>query len=112
MRTLAALMMVALLGACATTEFNPTPGAPVYPAYHDEVKVLPGFPPEGSYDSVGIVIAYGVDLTDKEDLIEALQSEAAKRGANAIVLQGDIKLRSSRDRNEKVLGAYALRLKP
>ncbi len=112
MRTLAALMMLALLGACATTEFNPAPGAPVYPAHQDEVKVLPGFPPEGSYDSVGIVIAYGVDLTDKDDLIEALQSEAAKRGANAIVLQGDVKLRSSRDRNEKVLGAFALRLKP
>ena len=112
MRTVAALMMVALLGACATTEYNPTPGGPVYPAYHDEVRVLPGFPPEGSYDSVGIVVAYGVDLNDKEDLIEALRSEAAKRGANAIVLQGDIKLRSSRDRNEKVLGAYALRLKP
>ena len=112
MRTFAALMMVALLGACATAEFRPAPGAPVYPAYRDEVKVLQGFPPEGSYDSVGIVIAYGVDLTEKEDLIEALQSEAAKRGANAIVLQGDIKLRSSGDRTEKVLGAFALRLKP
>ncbi len=112
MRTLAALMMVALLGACASTEFRPAPGAPVYPPYPDEVRVLPGFPPEGSYDSVGIVFAYGVDLSEKEDLIEALQSEAAKRGANAIVLQGDIKIRSRGNSVEKVLGAFALRLKP
>ena len=112
MRTLKALIVVTLLGACATTEFNPAPGAPVYPAYRDEVRVLQAFPQEGSYDSVGIVIAYGVDLTEKKDLIEALQSEAAKRGANAIVLQGDVKLRSRGTSREKVLGAYALRLKP
>ncbi len=74
--------------------------------------MLQSFPQPGSYDSVGIVIAYGVDLTDKKDLIEALQTEAAKRGANIIVLQGDIKVRSRGTSREKVLGAFALRLKP
>lgn len=112
MRTLSILAVIILLGACASTEFNPAPGAPSYPAYDDEVKVLQSFPQEGSYHSLGIVIAYGVDLTDKDDLIEALQSEAAKRGANAIVLQGEVKLRSRGTSREKVLGAYALRLKP
>ncbi len=112
MRTLAALIAVGLLSACASTEFKPTPGAPSFPAHRDGVKVLQAFPQEGSYDSLGIVIAYGVDLSDKEDLIEALQSEAAKRGANAIVLQGEVKLRSRGTSREKVLGAYALRLKP
>ncbi len=112
MTRLSALILVALLSACASTEFNPAPGAPSYPAYSGEVKVLPGFPQAESYDSVGIVFAYGVNLTDKKDLIESLQSEAARRGANAIVLQGDVKLRSRGTSIEKVLGAYALRLKP
>jgi hypothetical protein len=108
----AALILVVLLSACASTEFKPAPGAPRYPAYTGDVKVLQSFPRAERYDSVGIVIAYGVDLTDKQDLIEALQKEAAKRGANIIVLQGDIKLRSRGTSIEKVLGAFALRLKP
>lgn len=109
---LPALILVALLCACETTRFNPAPGAPAYPAFSGEVKVLPGFPPPESYDSVGIIIAYGVNVTEKQDLIESLQTEAARRGANAIVLQGDVKLRSRGTSVEKVLGAYALRLKP
>ncbi|HSS65195.1 MAG TPA: hypothetical protein VLS27_12245, partial [Gammaproteobacteria bacterium] len=104
--------LAALLSACASTRFNPAPGAPGYPAHRGEVKVLQEFPRAGSYESVGIVIAYGVDLTDREDLIEALQSEAARRGANAIVLQGEVKMRSRGTSREKVLGAYALRLEP
>ena len=112
MTRLAALILVTILSACETTGFNPAPGAPAYPAYSGEVNVLPAFPPEESYDSVGIVIAYGVYLSEKEDLIASLKTEAAKRGANAIVLQGDVKIRSRGTSIEKVLGAYALKLKP
>lgn len=112
MTRLAALILVATLSACETTGFNPAPGAPSYPAYAGEVNVLPEFPPEGSYGSVGIIIAYGVYITEKEDLIAALKTEAAKRGANAIVLQGDVKVRKRGTSMEKVLGAYALKLKP
>jgi hypothetical protein len=111
MTRLPALILVALLSACASTEFNPAPGAPEFPAHLGEVTVLRRIPQTGSYDSVGIVIARGVELNEKEELIEALQKEAARRGANAIVLQGDIKIRSSYGYIEKVLGAYALRLK-
>lgn len=112
MARLLALILVALLCACATTEFNPTPGAPQYPPHLGEVTVLNELPQSGSYDSLGIVVVHGVDVTDEEDLIEALQKEAAKRGANAIALQGEVKTRIQRRGNEKVLAAYALRLKP
>jgi hypothetical protein len=112
MRSLPALVVIALLGACASTKFNPFPGAPEYSAYPGEVTVLKTFPQSGSYDSLGIVVVYGVDLTDEEDLIEALQKEAAGRGANAIVLQGDVNVRTRGGYTEKVLAAYALRLKP
>jgi len=111
MTRLAALILVVLLSACASTEFNPAPGAPEYPPHLGEVTVLKSLPPAESYDSVGIVIVHGVDLTDKEELIEALQKEAAKRGANAIALQGEVKMRSQGGSTEKVLAAYALRLR-
>lgn len=106
------LLLVALLSACAGTEFHPARGATAYPAHPGEVEVLERFPEAGSYDSVGVVIAYGVNITEKKDLIEALQTEAAKRGANAILLQGDVKMRSRGTSREKVLGAYALRIRP
>lgn len=111
MSRLAALIFVALLAACASTEFSSAPGSPAFPKYRGEVTLLDGFPEEGSYDSVGIVIARGTERQDKKDLIEVLKSEAAKRGADAIVLQGDIKTRSRGGiYREKLLGAYALRL--
>ncbi len=112
MSRLVVLILVLLLSSCASTEFSPYPGAPDYPAYSGELRLLDALPQEGSYDMVGIVIARGVDRTTKQDLIEALKEEAAKRGANAIVLQGDIKLTSRGDSREKVLGAYGLRLRP
>lgn len=112
MSRLPALILVALLSACTSTEFNPTPGAPQYPPHRGEVTVLNKLPQSGNYDSLGVVVAYGPDLSDKNDLIEALQKEAAKRGANAIALQGEIKTRYQRQGNQQVLAAFALRLKP
>lgn len=106
------LLLVILLAACVNAEFTPAPGSPGFPAHRGEVRLLDAFPEEGSYDSVGVVIAAGSRNRDKKDLIEDLKKEAAKRGANALILQGDVKMRSRGgiDR-EKVLGAYALRLK-
>ncbi len=111
LRTIPLLLLI-LLGACANTEFTPSPGSPGFPAHRGEVRLLDAFPGEGSYDSVGVIIARGTERNDKKDLIEDLKSEASKRGANAIVLQGDIKIRSRGGvYREKLLGAYALRLK-
>ena len=104
--------MVLLTGGCANAEYTPAPGAAHYAAYRGEVKVLSGFPAEGSFERLGILVAKGVRLSEKEELIEKLKKEAADRGANAIVLQGDVKIRrGSGGSPEKLLGAFALRLK-
>ncbi len=104
--------IILLIGGCANAEYTPTPGAARYTAYGGEVQVLSGFPAEGSFERLGILVAKGVRLSEKEDLIEKLKKEAADRGANAIVLQGDVKIRrGSGGSVEQLLGAFALRLK-
>ena len=101
------------VGGCTNAEFTPSPGAGTYAAYKGKVQVLTGFPAEGTYKRLGILIARGVRLSDKEDLVKDLKSEAAKRGANAIILQGDVKSRrNAGGTEEKSLGAFVLRLKP
>lgn len=106
---LASVLMV--IGGCTTAEFTPSPGAGAYRAYQGDVQVLDEFPATGTFERLGIVIARGVRLSEKADLLEDLKSEAARRGANAIVLQGDVKTRrSSGGSEEKLLGAFALKV--
>jgi hypothetical protein len=107
------LLLALFIGGCTSVEFNPAPGAPSYGAYKGEVKLLDRLPPPGRYKRLGIVIARGPRVTDAEDLVEDLKTEAAKRGADAIVLQSDVKISSVPGGYiEKSLGAFALRLKP
>ena len=105
--------VLTLFAGCTSTEYVPSPGVGAYRAYQGEVRVLDGFPAAGTYERLGIVIARGVRLSDRSDLIKDLKSEAARRGANAIILQGDVKTRrSAGGTEEKLLGAFALRVKP
>lgn len=109
----APLLFSLVLCGCADTAFNPTPGSAVYAPYPGEVAVLSAFPQEGTYEQLGIVIAEGVYLTEKEDLVEDVKAAAAKRGANAVVLQGEVRVyKTPRGGETKKLGAYALRLNP
>jgi hypothetical protein len=106
------LFLVVFIGGCSNVQFNPAPGAPSYGAYKGEVKLLDRLPPPGRYTRIGIVIARGPRATEPEDLIEDIKTEAAKRGADAIVLQGDVKISSVPGGYiEKSVGAFALRLK-
>ena len=106
------LFLILFIGGCTSVEFNPARGAPSFGAYKGEVKLLDRLPPPGRYQRLGIVIVRGPRATDREDLLEDLKTEAAKRGADAIVLQGDMKISSvSGGHIEKSLGAFALRLK-
>lgn len=108
------LILLLLLGGCAGAEFTPAPGAGSYPTHEGEVRILSEFPAEGSYERLGILIASGVKLTSKEELIENLTAEAARRGADAIVLQGDVKILRGMGGGsiKKKLGAFALKTKP
>lgn len=113
MYRLCLISVLTVLSGCATSDFSPSPGAGAYGAYRGEVRVLSRYPAAGTYEQLGIVIARGVRLTDKADLLEELKSEAARRGANAIILQGDVKIRrSTGGTEEKQLGAFAVRVKP
>lgn len=110
-RLFPALFLV-VVAACTSVEFTPSPGAGAYRPYQGEVRVLDELPAPGTFERLGIVIARGVRLSDKVDLLEDLKSEAARRGANAIVLQGDVKSRRNvGGSEEKLLGAFALRVK-
>jgi hypothetical protein len=79
------LFLAVFIGGCSNVQFNPAPGAPSYGAYKGEVKLLDRLPPPGRYTRIGIVIARGPRATGPEDLIEDIKTEAAKRGADAIV---------------------------
>lgn len=106
------LFLILFIGGCTSVEFNPARGAPSFGAYKGEVKLLDRLPPPGRYQRLGIVIVRGPRATDPEDLLEDLKTEAAKRGADAIVLQGGVKTSSVPGGYiEKSLGAFALRLK-
>ena len=85
---LAAVMTLALLSACASSSFTPTPSAQPRPAYDGVVKILTTYPPEGSYEHLGIVSVIGRGASDEASLIELMAEVAAGRGANAIIVQG------------------------
>lgn len=113
MRNMAVLLGALVLAACAGVEFNPAPNAKDYGRYRGEVSVLEAFPPEDRFERIGIVIVRGAGLADKETLLNRARAEAAKRGANAVVLQGEVKVRrTASGGEEKLLGVFALRVPP
>jgi len=76
----------AFITGCATAKFAQT--GQTYPPYSGPVKVLYA-PPQGvKYVEIGIVSSAGGMIHQPADLIEALQKEAAKQGANAIIFGG------------------------
>ena len=76
----------AFITGCATAKFAQT--GQTYPPYDGPVKVLSA-PPQGvKYVEIGIVSSAGGMIHQCADLIEALQKEAAKKGANAIIVGG------------------------
>ena len=87
-RVLATLLTGLMLGACSTVEFTPTPSTPARAPHEGIVKVLRTYPPEGTYEHLGIVHAIGRALADEQDLLELASEVAAEHGANAIVVQG------------------------
>ena len=53
--------------------------------------MLENLPPSGQYQRVGVVIVEGVTLTKDSAMVDAVKREAAKNGADAVVMQGPIK---------------------
>lgn len=103
------LLLALLLGGCASARFTESGGERLAP-WRGEVRVLDRLPPEGSYRLLGVVTVSGVALTSDERMFENLKDLAARRGANAVVLQSPIRDRRTGDGGEeRTLAAYAIR---
>jgi hypothetical protein len=86
LRFLSVFLVFAFITGCATAKFAQT--GQTYPPYDEPVKVF-WAPPQGvKYVEIGIVSSAGGIIHQWADLIEALQMEAAKKGASAIIVGG------------------------
>lgn len=105
-------MLAITMSACTSpARFKPATGAEKFPPYEGKVRVLENMPDAGQFKRVGVVIVEGVLLTKETDMVAAVKREAAKRGADAVVMQGPVK--EARDASggvHKTLAAWAIRL--
>ena len=86
LRILCVFLVSAFVTGCATAKFAQT--GQTYPPYDEPVKVF-WAPPQGvKYVEIGIVSSAGGIIHQWAELIEALQNEAATKGANAIIVGG------------------------
>jgi uncharacterized protein YbjQ (UPF0145 family) len=78
------IIVFCLLLSCATAKFILT--GDKYPPYEGTVKVFFEEPIDLKYDEIGIISSTGGMAHEWTHLIEAMQIEAAKFGANAIII--------------------------
>lgn len=84
MKTIVCFLILCVLVSCAPRTKTLVTGS-IYPPYDGKVEVLFEHP-RTKYEKIAIVSAQGVPRHQLVDIIEALQKEAAKIGANAIIL--------------------------
>jgi len=77
---------IALITGCASASFTQT--GETFAKYDGPVKVLTEAPEDSEYVEIGIV-SLKRDYGNDADFIKALQKEAAKNGANAIILSSN-----------------------
>jgi hypothetical protein len=69
---------------CATAKFIQTGNQ--YPPYNGVVKIYRNNPPDTKYEEIGWISSSGGMIHEWTHLIEAMQSKAALKGANGIIL--------------------------
>ncbi len=100
-----------LTGACTSQSFTSS-RAQQYSAWRGDVKVLKQLPVAGSYVLIGVVRIEGVNLTSDESMYDSMKTQAARRGANAVVPQAKIRSQIiSSGGTRRILAAYAIRLR-
>ena len=105
-----AVIALALLGGCTTSQFSPSGDSHAAPTSADDVQLLERLPAAGSYELLGVIIVRGVRLSSDERMFEQLKERAAQRGADAVVPQGKIRDQETTDGSEtRRLGGYAIR---
>ena len=83
------LLLLFFLIGCATAKFTQT--GTLYPPYNGVVKVYSAAPSELKYEEIGWISSSGGMMHEWTHLIEALQREAASKGANGIIIVADDK---------------------
>ena len=81
------LLILPLLSGCAFVEYTPTDACNA----HGPVRILTSKPSDGTYKVCGSLFVSGSMATDQESANAMLQKEAAKYGANAVLLLGGLK---------------------
>lgn len=82
--TISVLLFTFFISACATSKFVIT--GTTYKPHTGVVKVLFSSPEDVKYEEIGLVSSTGGIVHEWTHLIEAMQKEAAKHGANAIII--------------------------
>lgn len=106
-----AICMMTIGGCTSPARFTPATGSENLPPYEGEVRVLENLPSSDQFTRVGVVIVEGVQLTRESDMVAAIKREAARRGADAVVMQGPIKsMKDASGGVQRTLAAWAIRL--
>ncbi len=108
-RNLVLVWLLALLTGCASTDFTPNSGTRGLPEFRGSVQVLEKLP-ASAYIHVGVVKATGGIVTRDATLLDNLKEQAARHGANAIVLQGPPRERQTHQGKEVFQAAFAIRM--
>ena len=103
---------MAIISGCASpAKFQPALGAENLPPFEGEVKVLENLPASNQYKRVGVVTVEGVLLTKEAEMVAEIKKLAAKKGANAVVMQSSMKVTKNPDGGTKRrLAAWAIHL--
>jgi len=101
-------LSLVLLSGCASESFTSSTSKQ-YPPWRGEVTVLEKLPVAGSYDLIGVVTIEGSRITSDDRMYAQMKEQAAARGANAVVPQSKIKIRTGS--KEQILAAYAIWLR-
>jgi len=112
-RSLPAALLAAAavaLSACTSVQFNRITNAPEYPPFTGEVQVIESLPAADRFVRLGTVVARGGDAATGAGLTKDLQKEAARNGANAIMLQSPPREGTSAAGKELRLAAWAFRI--
>lgn len=84
------IILLLLLTACSPVKVKFSGSEKKYDAYAGEVRILTSFPEKKQYVKIGELNAEAALANPNEQVISTLKKEAAKRGANAIVLTQDV----------------------
>jgi hypothetical protein len=100
---------------CAKVEFAPT--GKTYPPYQGPVKIYKTPPADLKYEEIGWVTADGDFNHPWAELLQMMQTEAASRGANALIIEekfttkmdAEVNIGNRRDEDRSVT-AIAIRI--